>query len=102
MESVNESRQPNTEFGSRLLSRRKTVKMLVTIVVVFALCFLPNHTLSILTYMEKLRGIPNLRIQIPERVPWDALSVLQLWENPNSGTRGSLPNDLFRDESFNY
>ncbi|XP_052785046.1 orexin receptor type 2-like [Mya arenaria] len=62
MESVNESRQPNTEFGSRLLSRRKTVKMLVTIVVVFALCFLPNHTLSILTYMEKLRGIPNLRM----------------------------------------
>ncbi|WAR28380.1 OX2R-like protein [Mya arenaria] len=55
MNPVNESRQPNAEIGNRLLIRRKTVKMLVMIVVVFALCFLPNHTLIILRYMEKLR-----------------------------------------------
>ncbi|XP_052783141.1 orexin receptor type 2-like [Mya arenaria] len=62
MNPVNESRQPNAEIGNRLLIRRKTVKMLVMIVVVFALCFLPNHTLIILRYMEKLRGIANLRM----------------------------------------
>ncbi|XP_052818219.1 orexin receptor type 2-like [Mya arenaria] len=62
MNPVNELRQPNTEIGNRLLIRRKTVKMLVMIVVVFAVCFLPNHTLNILRYMEKLRGIPNLRM----------------------------------------
>ncbi|XP_052783236.1 orexin receptor type 2-like [Mya arenaria] len=36
--------------------------MLVVIVVVFALCFLPNHTLNILRYLEQLRKVPNLRM----------------------------------------
>ncbi|WAR28453.1 OX2R-like protein, partial [Mya arenaria] len=58
---LNESRQPNTEFGNRLSRRRKTVKMLMMIVVVFALCFLPNHTLNILRYMEQLQKLPHLR-----------------------------------------
>lgn len=33
-------------------SRKKAVKMLVAVVVMFGLCFLPNHSLNILRYMQ--------------------------------------------------
>lgn len=38
------------ENVSQSESRKKAVRMLVAIVVMFALCFLPNHTLNILRY----------------------------------------------------
>ncbi|WAR28729.1 OX1R-like protein, partial [Mya arenaria] len=56
------SKRKSTDSDNRVSSRRKAVKMLVVIVVVFALCFLPNHTLNILRYLEQLRKVPNLRM----------------------------------------
>ncbi|WAR28383.1 OX2R-like protein, partial [Mya arenaria] len=38
------------------------VKMLVVIVAGFAMCFLPNHALNILRYLEQLKKVPNLRM----------------------------------------
>ncbi|XP_060575800.1 orexin receptor type 2-like [Ruditapes philippinarum] len=43
-------------------SRRKAVRMLVAVVIVFALCFLPNHTLNILRYTGQLQKVPNKRV----------------------------------------
>ncbi|WAR28725.1 OX2R-like protein [Mya arenaria] len=56
------SKRKSTDSDNRVSSRRKAVKMLVVIVVVFAMCFLPNHTLNILRYLEQLRKVPNLRM----------------------------------------
>ncbi|XP_052783142.1 orexin receptor type 2-like [Mya arenaria] len=56
------SKRASTDSDNRVSSRRKAVKMLVVIVVVFAMCFLPNHTLNILRYLEQLKKVPNLRM----------------------------------------
>ncbi|XP_060554067.1 orexin receptor type 2-like [Ruditapes philippinarum] len=42
--------------------RRKAIRMLVAVVVVFAICFLPNHTLNILRYTGQLQNVPQKRL----------------------------------------
>ncbi|XP_052818218.1 orexin/Hypocretin receptor type 1-like [Mya arenaria] len=57
--SNSHSQENNT---CRLTGPKKAIKMLGAIVTVFALCFLPNHTLNILRYTKQLKAVPNLRM----------------------------------------
>uniref|UniRef100_A0A1B6C133 G-protein coupled receptors family 1 profile domain-containing protein n=1 Tax=Clastoptera arizonana TaxID=38151 RepID=A0A1B6C133_9HEMI len=59
----------NTNTHSQLQSRRKAAKMLVAVVIMFAMCFFPVHLLSIIRYT----------IHVPQTDVTSALSMMIHW-----------------------
>lgn len=51
----------NTSTEGQLRSRRKAAKMLVVVVVMFAICYFPVHLLSVLRYVFQILKITTLR-----------------------------------------
>ncbi|XP_071448597.1 orexin/Hypocretin receptor type 1-like [Hetaerina americana] len=59
----------NVSTEGQLRSRRKAAKMLVAVVLMFAVCYFPVHLLGIMRYMVKL----------PQTDEWVALSMISHW-----------------------
>jgi hypothetical protein len=51
--SMRSSRCSSYDVGSRMRARRNVAKMLIVVVVIFAVCYLPVHLLNICRYVDE-------------------------------------------------
>ena len=51
--TMSNGKAPKTQLENQQLARRKVAKMLIAVVVMFALCFLPVHLINIIRYSRR-------------------------------------------------